>query len=68
MQKIDFSNVSNRKKLYIIGGIVLAVLIIIVIVILAFGKGKAPSEQGNDDSAIKLETNAVLPVNQLIDR
>lgn len=55
-----YADISDRKRLYIIGGIVLAVLVIILIVVLALGRDK--------DSSGKLETNAVLPVNQLIER
>lgn len=53
---------SDRIRLYIIGGIVLAALIIGIILIVALANGK------DDDSTVKLQTNAVLPVNQLIER
>ena len=53
---------SDRIRLYIIGGIVLAALIIGIILIVALANGK------DDDSTVKLQTNAVLPVNQLVER
>lgn len=53
---------SDRIRLYIIGGIVLAALIIGIILIVALANGK------DDDSTVKLQTNAILPVNQLIER
>lgn len=74
MQKRSYGNKryckdnSDRKRLYIIGGIVLAVLIIIIIAVLALGRDKTEVEKADKADAIKLETNAVLPVNQLIER
>jgi len=74
MQKGSYGNksyptdISARKRLYIIGGIVLAVLVIIVIAVLALGSDKNSLGSEDEDKAVKLETNAVLPVNQLIER
>lgn len=61
---------SDRIRLYIIGGIVLAALIIgiVLIVALAAGKYKDSTDDKDKDEKAKLETNAVLPVNQLIER
>lgn len=61
-------NNSDRKRLYIIGGIVLAVLVIILVVVLTLGMDKDSSEKHDGDKDIKLGTNAVLQVNQLIER
>lgn len=63
-----YADISDRKRLYIIGGIVLAVLVIILIAVLALGRDKDSSGKQDEDKDIKLETNAVLPVNQLIER
>ncbi len=63
-----YADISDRKRLYIIGGIVLAVLVIILIAVLALGRGKDSSGKQDGDKDIKLETNAVLSVNQLIER
>lgn len=62
------TNDSDRIKLYIAGGIILAVLVIILVVVLALGRDKDSSEKNDGDKDIKLETNAVLQVNQLIER
>ena len=56
------------KKIYIIGGIILAILLIILLVVFIFGRDNDSAGHKNDDKKVKLETNAVLPVNQLIER
>lgn len=61
---------SDRIRLYIIGGIVLAALIIGIILIVALAAGKDDGSAGDKDKNkdAKLQTNAILPVNQLVER
>lgn len=61
-----FADVTDRKKFWIISGMIFAGLVIILIT--AFTLGGNKNLPGQDDEDIRLETNAVLPVNQLIER
>lgn len=63
-----YAGISDRKKIYIIGGAVLAVLIIALIIFFVLGRNKVSSGNEDETKDIKLQTNAILPVNQLVER
>ncbi|MBE5949281.1 MAG: hypothetical protein E7261_09675 [Lachnospiraceae bacterium] len=63
-----YEGISNRKKIYIIGGAVFIVLSIALILFFTLGRNKDSSGNGGETKDIKLQTNAVLSVNQLVER
>lgn len=73
MQKGHYTNKGYRKdisynKIFIISGIILIVAVIFLIIFLLFGRENEPGEKENGNEQPKLATNAVLPINQMVDR
>jgi len=67
-RRIRYRRDNSYNKIFIIGGIVFAILIIILLMVFIVGRGKDSTDNKSNDKNAKLQTNAVLPVNQLVER